>query len=104
MESLKQAEWAQRLSEDEQAKIIDVRTDEEYEEKHIPNALQIDIYQAPKFMEEINQLDKGKNYYVYCKSGGRSSQACQIMEQVGIKNCYNLEGGIEAWEGETVEE
>ena len=104
MKSLNQDEWAKRVAEDEQAKIIDVRTSEEYAEGHIPNAMQIDIYQAPKFMEEINQLDKGKNYYVYCKSGGRSSQACQIMDQVGIKNCFNLEGGFEAWEGETKEE
>lgn len=104
MKNLQQAEWAKAVSNNKEAQIIDVRTPEEYEESHIPNAQQIDIYQAPKFMEAINNLDKNKEYYVYCKSGGRSSQACQIMDQAGIQNCYNLEGGIEAWQGETVEE
>ena len=52
-------------------------------------------------MDEINNLDKNKNYFIYCKSGARSSTACKIMNQLGIQNTYNLIGGIDCWEGDT---
>ena len=52
-------------------------------------------------MEEVNEFDKSKNYYVYCRSGKRSAQACQILDQAGVANTYNLQGGIMEWKGET---
>ena len=54
------------------------------------------------FIYEIEELDKNKNYYVYCRSGARSAKACQIMNELGINNAYNLLGGILDWEGDTV--
>jgi rhodanese-related sulfurtransferase len=45
-------------------------------------------------------MDKTKNYYVYCKAGGRSAQACIIMNQMGFENTFNLEGGFMNWNGE----
>ena len=84
------------------SQILDVRTDEEVAEKQIPNAKQMDIQNPPKFMEELQQLDASKNYYVYCRSGARSAQACAILKSQGFENCYNLLGGITEWEGETV--
>ena len=77
-------------------------TDDEVAEKHIPNAKQMDIQNPPKFMEELQKLDASKNYYVYCRSGSRSAQACAILKSQGFENCYNLLGGITEWEGETV--
>jgi rhodanese-related sulfurtransferase len=50
----------------------------------------------------LEELDKSKNYYVYCKAGGRSAQACSIMSQMGFANTYNLEGGMMHWEGAVV--
>ena len=44
--------------------------------------------------------DKSKNYYVYCHSGVRSVQACQIMKTFGFNNLYNLLGGISEWTGQ----
>jgi rhodanese-related sulfurtransferase len=44
-------------------------------------------------------MDKSKNYYVYCRAGSRSSQACQIMDQMGFENTYNLAGGFSNWDG-----
>ena len=50
------------------------------------------------------ELDKSKNYYVYCRSGGRSAQACAVMTQMcGFENAYNLLGGFMNWEGEVAQ-
>ena len=43
------------------------------------------------------------NYFVYCRSGARSAQACQLMSQLGFTSTYNLLGGILEWEGEVIE-
>lgn len=100
MSDLSQEEWTDQLSKDDNAFILDVRTPEEIEEGYIPGATNIDIYLGQTFLDEIEKLDKGKNYYVYCRSGNRSGQACAIMNGIGIANAYNLEGGFMDWEGE----
>ncbi|WP_394758441.1 rhodanese-like domain-containing protein, partial [Flavobacterium sp.] len=51
------------------------------------------------FIYELEELDKSKNYYVYCKSGGRSGQACSIMRELGFETTYNLLGGMMEWDG-----
>ena len=103
MADLSQDEWEDQLENDDNAVILDVRTPEEMEEGYIPNATNIDIYLGQGFMDELEKLDKSKNYYVYCRSGNRSAQACAIMQSVGIANAYNLEGGFMQWEGEIAE-
>jgi rhodanese-related sulfurtransferase len=70
--------------------------------RHHPNAIHIDIYKGQGFIYEVDALDKSKNYYVYCKAGGRSAQACSIMNQLGFENTYNLLGGIMEWDGEVI--
>ena len=98
--NLSQKEWAEQLKNDANAVILDVRTEDEWNEGFIPNAVFNDIYKGQGFIYRLEELDKTKNYYVYCKSGGRSGQACSIMNQMGIENTYNLEGGFMNWEGE----
>lgn len=99
MMNLAQEQWWQQYQEDTNAVIIDVRTDEEVEESSIPNSIHIDIYKGQGFLDEVSALDKNKNYYVYCKSGGRSNQACLLMGQLGFENTFNLLGGITEWTG-----
>ncbi|NND62278.1 MAG: rhodanese-like domain-containing protein [Flavobacteriaceae bacterium] len=101
MQDLTQSQWREQISNDENAVILDVRTDMEVAEGIIPNAQQINIQNAAGFMQKANDLDKSKNYYIYCKSGGRSAQACMILNSLGFQNTYNLLGGITEWEGET---
>lgn len=100
MADLSQKDWTKQLHEDNNSVILDVRTLEEVELGVIPNSIQIDIYKGQGFIDEINQLDKSKNYYVYCKSGGRSAQACAVMNQLGFDNAFNLIGGFSEWQGE----
>ncbi|MCH4551396.1 rhodanese-like domain-containing protein [Aestuariibaculum lutulentum] len=103
MEDLTQEEWAEQLANDDNAVVLDVRTDGEVAEGVIPNAIHIDIFKGQGFIYALEELDKSKNYYVYCRSGNRSGQACSIMEQLGFENAYNLEGGIMAWTGDIVD-
>lgn len=100
MADLTQQEWVDQLKADDNSVIIDVRTSEELEEGFIPGAVQINIQNPAAFMEEAKKLDRDKNYYIYCRSGGRSGQACMLFNSLGIKNAYNLMGGIQEWEGE----
>ncbi|EIJ39692.1 rhodanese-like domain-containing protein [Galbibacter orientalis] len=104
MADLTQEEWAEELAQDSNAVILDVRTEEEVEDGYIPNAINIDIYKGQGFLDEVEKLDKSKNYYVYCRSGARSAQACTLMNQLGFENTSNLLGGFSNWEGEVVEE
>lgn len=100
MEDLTQEEWVEQLENDTNAVILDVRTDAEVAQGKIPNTIHIDIYRGQDFVTEIEKLDKSKNYYVYCRSGNRSGQACRLMNQLGFNNAYNLMGGILQWQGE----
>ena len=100
MADISQEEWAEQLKADDNAFILDVRTPTEVSEGYIPNASNIDIYLGQQFLAELEKLDKSKNYYVYCRSGNRSRQACALMNSLGIEIAYNLVGGIIAWQGE----
>jgi len=99
---LTQIEWAGQLKNDQNAVVLDVRTREEFEEKRLEHSINIDIYTGQAFIYDVDALDKTKNYFVYCKAGGRSAQACSIMNELGFANAYNLAGGIMNWEGKTI--
>lgn len=98
-----QQEWEELIAKDSDAIIIDVRTKDEVEAGYIPEMINLDIRLGHDFIDELDKLDKAKNYYVYCKSGARSAQACELMSQLGIKNTYNLLGGFMAWDGAVAE-
>ena len=66
-----------------------MRTDAEVAEGFIPNSVNIDIYKGQGFIDEIEKMDKSKTYYVYCRSGNRSGQACAIMNGLGFEKAYN---------------
>ena len=102
-EDISQDQWEDFISKDNNAVILDVRTEEEVEEGFIPNMLNIDIRQGQGFLDEIEKLDKSKNYYIYCRSGARSGQACTLMSEMGFETTYNLIGGFMNWDGEIVE-
>ncbi|PSL07854.1 rhodanese-like domain-containing protein [Cecembia rubra] len=84
-----------------EAVIIDVRTAGEFHSGKIKGARNIDLM-SPGFMGQIQNLPKDKKYYIYCRSGNRSGQACDIMSQLGFENTYNLAGGIMSWPYEIV--
>lgn len=98
VQTLKQTDLSQKLAE-ENVVLMDVRTPEEVAQGSIEGAsLFINIYDTD-FETQINKLDSTKTYVVYCRSGGRSSKAANLMVKNGFKSVYNLEGGITAYTG-----
>ncbi len=80
--------------------ILDVRTPEEFAEKHISGAINVPNETIGK--EEIAELpDKDQAIFVYCRSGNRSKQASEKLVALGYTNIIEF-GGINSWTGETV--
>lgn len=88
----------ERLNSKEDITLLDVRTVEEYKEKHIPNSINIPLNLLELVEKKVP--DKGKTLFVYCLSGGRSSAACKLLSKYGYTDIYNL-GGINSWFYET---
>lgn len=76
--------------------VLDVRTPEEWAEGTISDATKINYYDND-FADQVDKLNKEEPVLVYCKKGGRSSSAAEILKQKGFKKVFNLEGGITAW-------
>lgn len=81
---------------DKTAIILDVRTPGEYKEEHLAGAQQLDFLNSEAFDAGIKLLDKSHTYYVYCRSGKRSHNACMKMQKQGLK-VFDMEGGILNW-------
>jgi rhodanese-related sulfurtransferase len=100
--NLTQEDWIAQFESDDNAVILDVRTAMEFDEGFIAGAINHDFHQGAGFVADLETLDKSKNYYVYCRSGARSANACAIMNEMGFENTYNLLGGIIEWDGDIV--
>ena len=93
-------EAAAMMEEESDYIILDVRTSEEYSEKHIPSA--INIPNETIGTEDIPELpDKEQLILIYCRSGNRSKQASEKLVKLGYTNVVEF-GGINGWTGETV--
>ena len=101
MENLSNKRWKQLIAETNNHVVLDVRTPEECNEGIIAEAIQIDFLADHDFASALENLDKQKTYFVYCRSGNRSAQACNYMTMKGFKT-YNLMNGIMGWDGEVI--
>lgn len=80
----------------ENVQLIDVRTEEEWQEGHLKNAQRFEI-NNPNWDEQIATLDKTKPVYVYCAKGVRSARSAKQLKKAGFTEIYDLDGGIIAW-------
>lgn len=88
----------QIMKENENHIILDVRTLEEYNQGHIPNAICIPNETIDENI--VNKLpDKNQMILVYCRSGNRSKQAAEKLKKLGYTNLIEF-GGIIDWKGE----
>lgn len=86
-------DFIKKYSEATNAVMLDVRTPSEFQAGHIDKAVNID-FENQTFLSEIKKLDSSKTYFVYCRSGNRSGQAISVMKANGIKDIYELQGGL----------
>ena len=76
--------------------LVDVRTQDEYNSGYIESSLNID-YLSNGFSENIEKLDKNIPIILYCRSGKRSSMSANKLSKLGFKEIYSLDGGILKW-------
>ncbi|MBU0906374.1 MAG: rhodanese-like domain-containing protein [Firmicutes bacterium] len=96
MKTITPTELQSKLESGEQVNLIDVRETEEVAAGMIPGAEHIPLGSI-EFKHQ--DLDKSKEYIMICRSGNRSGQACQFLEEEGY-NVTNMSGGMLEWEGE----
>lgn len=86
---VKQVHWNDLEKMGENVSLLDVRTEKEYLQGHIPGSMNIPL---DELRERLNELDIQRTWYVNCFSGQRSYLACRILTQHGY-DCYNFSGG-----------
>lgn len=95
--TIEAAQFDKLIKEKKGLQLIDVRTAQEFKEGHIKGAINIDYYKSD-FKQLLAKLDKSKPIAVYCTVGGRSGAGAKIVQQLGFKEVYDLEGGIVLWQ------
>lgn len=90
------------MDENEDIIILDVRTEDEYQESHIEGAILIPDNEITEKAENI-LADKSETILVYCRSGRRSANASKELSDLGYTNIYDF-GGINDWEYDVVTE
>ena len=83
-----------KIKNNEQFSLIDVRENKELEISKISQAIHIPMNTIP---DNLNHIPSTKPIIIMCKSGGRSAQVCEYLQNQGYSNIYNLKGGIISW-------
>lgn len=94
-ENLSGSAFKKQLQAAPNAVLLDVRTAGEFSSGSIPGAINIDFL-SPGFAKAAGQLDREATYFLFCRSGNRSGQACKTMHRMGF-DVRNLSGGIGAY-------
>lgn len=101
------AETAYERMEAQDVLVIDVREPDEFEEGHLPGAINIprgtlEGAADPNYKHRDERLCNAhaRTLLLYCQSGGRSAMATATLKEMGFDRAFNLAGGIEVWEAE----
>ncbi|MBC3787333.1 thioredoxin domain-containing protein [Spirosoma utsteinense] len=95
-QSLTADAFEQQVKQLPAGQLLDVRTPGEFGGGHLPGAKNLD-FRNPDFGKNLASLDKKKPVYVYCLSGGRSTEAAKLMREQGFTSVYELQGGYLKW-------
>ena len=93
--SVSPAEAVSMMNRDD-ALILDVREESEYQDGHIINAMHVPLSQLNDKQEQLAKY-KDRPIIAACRSGHRSGQACATLKKAGFENIYNLSGGVMGW-------
>jgi thioredoxin len=89
-------EFSEKISATPGAVVLDVRTEGEFSQGHIQNAVNIN-WNDPTFDGKVNNIPKNTPIFIYCLSGSRSMSAANFMRRNGYAEVYELIGGIMKW-------
>lgn len=99
---ISQEDARERMEKDDGHLVVDVRTQEEYDEGHLPDAVLIPNEsigtEKPAELPDLDQI-----LLIYCRTGRRSKEAAQKLADLGYRNVYEF-GGIEEWTGDVVQD
>ncbi len=96
MTSITVEELKKRLDSGEKINLIDVREPAEYQEYNLGGEL-IPLGKISSMMLDDLEDRKNEELIIHCKMGGRSAQACMILESAGYTNVVNVTGGAMAY-------
>ena len=82
--------------------LIDVRTEEEIRISKISGSINID-FDSKSFYDSLLTLNKSKKYFIYCRSGRRSTITVNYMRENGFHESYNVDGGINSWKNQNLD-
>jgi rhodanese-related sulfurtransferase len=74
--------------------LVDVREPHEYALADLPDSIKVPLQTLPRSLEKV---PRDREVVVYCRSGGRSANAVQFLQQMGYDKAVNLAGGVNAW-------
>jgi CRP-like cAMP-binding protein len=86
------------FDEEERPVFLDVRTQAEFEEEHLPNAVNIPL---DELRQRYEDFDRDREYYVHCITGDRSAVATFLLNMHGLR-AKNIKGGLAEWKGPVV--
>lgn len=90
-------EELKRVLAEGQARVIDVRTAEEYQEGHIPN---VPLRPMQELLDWVGELSPTEHYVFICRSGSRSQRVAQYLKANGFEHVANFDGGMLSWDGD----
>jgi len=89
---------AVRLINHEDAVVVDVREDKEYNEGHVVDAMLIPFGLMEERLQELEPY-RARPLVVYCRTGQRAAHACNLLRKQGFEQVYKISGGMLAWRG-----
>jgi rhodanese-related sulfurtransferase len=98
MKNITVEELKAKMEKGETLNLVDVREPHEFAEGFIAGGKLVPLGKVQTMQVEDIEDMKDEEVIVYCRSGRRSMMACMILDQMGFKDTYNLEGGILAWQ------
>ncbi|TJZ61090.1 sulfurtransferase [Sphingobacterium olei] len=87
-----------KIKKEQSPQILDARSEEEYEQAHFPEAIQID-QKSDDFSQKVGSLDHKRPVFIYSIQTGRSSRLAEHLSEQSFKEVYVLSPGISAWVG-----
>ena len=97
-ESITPTEFAKRREEGWNPYVLDVRGPAESAEAHLAFTDALEPHTSVTRIAD--KLPRDRDIVVYCRSGGRSAMACQVLNGMGFDRLHNLEGGMMGWSRE----